>query len=310
MKTIAVTGAQGFVGSAVVKELLNLGYKVIPIVRQNNGLYSNAIEWDITQTNKYKFPDVDVVIHSAAKVDDWATYKSSYNVNVTGTKNVINAFPSVNLFIYVSSASVYDSKNSDLVITEQSPAGENLLNDYSRTKYEAEKVVLNASSFSRVVLRPHVVYGPGDKNILPRLLKARKLGRFLVLGNGKNSISLTHIDNLVGGITRIISSHKKFDGEIFNIADNRTDSVENVINALKKELNISEKNFHIPRIIALSVGSILEYVAKILGLRHSPLLTPYIVEQMTSNHIIDCSKANAMFGYNPEVDYREGFKRL
>jgi nucleoside-diphosphate-sugar epimerase len=310
MKTIAVTGAQGFVGGAVVKELINLGYSVIPIVRKDSAKYSNAIEWDITNPSKNYFRNIDVVIHSAAKVDDWANYADSYNVNVTGTKNVIEAFPNANLFIYISSASVYDAKNCELVITEKSPAGKNLLNDYSRTKYEAERVVINSSLPSRVLLRPHIIYGTGDKNILPRLLNARKFKRFLIIGNGKNIISLTHIDNLINGIIRIVSSDKKFNGEIFNIADEKTDSVELVINSLKKELNISEKNFHIPRVIALGIGTMFEYVAKILDLRHSPLLTPYIVEQMTSNHIIDCSKAREVFGYSPEVEYPEGFKKL
>jgi nucleoside-diphosphate-sugar epimerase len=310
MKTIAVTGAQGFVGSAVVKELLRFGYKVIPIVRKSNGRYTNAIEWDIAQPSTYEFSDIDVVIHSAAKVDDWTTYGDAYDVNVTGTKNVITAFPNAKFFIYISSASVYDSKNCDAVITEESPSGNNFLNDYSRTKFEAERVVLNASTPSRVVLRPHIIYGPGDRHILPRLLKARRFGRFLILGNGKNRVSLTHINNLVGGISRIVSSDKKFSGEIFNIADDKNDTIETVINALKESLDITEKNFHIPRIIAFSVGTICEYVAKFFGSRRSPLITPYIVEQMTSDHIIDCSKAKEVFGYSPEVEYRDGFKRL
>lgn len=310
MKTIAVTGAQGFVGSAVVKELLNLGHRVIPIVRKNNGLYSNAIEWDITSPAKNKFPDIDIVIHSAAKVDDWTTYKDAYNVNVTGTNNVIEAFPNAKFFLYISSASVYDSKNSEVVITEESSSGNNLLNDYSRTKFEAERVVVNAALPSRVVLRPHIIYGPGDKHILPRLLKARRFGRFLILGNGKNSVSLTHIDNLINAITRLVNYDKKFDGEIFNITDDKTDSIETIINALKETLNITETNFHVPRIIALIIGTISEYLARLLGSQHSPLLTPYIVEQMTSNHIINCTKAKEMFGYSPEVEYHEGFKGL
>lgn len=310
MKTIVVTGAQGFVGSAIVKKLKISGHRVIPIVRISNGEYQDAVEWDITAPLDQRSDNVDVVIHAAAKVDDWSNYKESYSANVIGTKNVIEAFPQVELFIYISSASVYDSKNSEVVISEESPAGSNFLNDYSRTKFEAERVVIDSLISSRVVLRPHIIYGSGDKKILPRLLQARKFGRFLILGNGKNNISLTHIDNLVDAITRIVSSDKKFDGEIFNITDGKTDSVETVIDALKETLNITEKNFHVPRAIALRIGIISEYLAKLLGSQHSPLLTPYIVEQMTSDHIIDCSKAKEMFGYSPKVEYREGFKRL
>lgn len=310
MKKVAVTGAQGFVGSAVVKALRHQGYTVIPVVRKSNGLFADALEWDITNPHKNTFPDVDVVVHSAAKVDDWATYADSYQVNVLGTKNVIHAFPKAELIIYVSSASVYDPKNKDLIITEKSAAGTNLQNDYSRTKFEAEKIVLEASLPSRVVLRPHIIYGPGDTHILPRLLKARRFGRFLILGNGKNAISLTHIENLVGAIAQLVSTDKKFAGEIFNVADDKTDSIETVINTLKRTLNITEKNFYIPTPIARGVGIVLEFIARLVHAKESPLLTPYIVEQMTSHHIINCQKAKEMFGYGPTIEYTEGFKRL
>lgn len=310
MRTIAVTGAQGFLGSATVNKLQRLGYKVIPIVRQNNGLYPDAIEWDITHSQDNVFPDVDVVIHSAAKVDDWASYSDTYTTNVLGTQNVIAAFPNATLFVYISSASVYDPKNTEVIITEESAAGNNLLNGYSRTKFEAEGVVIKGTQSSRVVLRPHIIYGPGDTHILPRLLKARKFGRFLILGNGKNNVSLTHIDNLTDAIALLVSSNKRFNGEIFNITDDTADPVESVINTLKDALNITEKNFHIPLTVAYAVGIIFEFLARVLKMQRSPLITPYIVKQMTSNHVIDCSKAKRMFGYDPLIKYREGFKKL
>jgi nucleoside-diphosphate-sugar epimerase len=310
MKIIAVTGAQGFVGSAVVHHLRKLGYTVIPVVRKANGTFQDAIEWDITTPYKGDDLNVDVVIHAAAKVDDWATYDDSYDVNVKGTKNVINTFANAKLFIYISSASVYDPTNTNQVITEKSPAGTNLLNSYSKTKYEGELVVLDSSVQSRVVVRPHIIYGPGDKTVLPRLLQARRFGRFLVLGNGKNNISLTYIDNLVVAISQITSSDKIFGSEVFNVVDDKSDTVENIINTLKHSLGINEKNLYIPRYLAKAIGMVLEKLYRFLKVHRSPLITPYLVDQMTSDHVLDCNSAKESFGYNPKVDYQKGFEGL
>jgi nucleoside-diphosphate-sugar epimerase len=310
MKVIAVTGAQGFVGSAVVHHLRTLGHTVIPVVRKSNGTFKNAVEWDITGSYEGSGLNADVVVHAAAKVDDWASYQKCYNVNVTGTKNVINAFPSAKLFIYMSSASVYDPMNTERLITEKSPAGVHLLNSYSKTKYEGERMVLNSSVPSRVVVRPHIIYGPGDTTILPRLLKARRFGRFLVLGNGKNNISLTYIGNLTDAISQIVMSDQIFGSKIFNVVDDVSDTVENVINTLKFSLEINEKNLYIPKSLANKIGMVLEKLYRFLRVQQSPLITPYLVDQMTSDHVLDCDMAKDSFGYNPEVNYREAFKAL
>lgn len=310
MKTVIVTGAQGFVGSAVVDALKRAGHRVIPIVRLSNGQYLDAVEWDIRDVYKGNFEDVDVVVHAAAKVDDWASYKEAYDINVTGTKNVIEAFKDANRFIYISSASVYDPTNTSQIITEESPAGTNFLNSYTETKYLGEEVVINSSVTSKVVLRPHIIYGPGDKNILPRLLRARRFGRFLILGNGKNYISLTHIDNLVHAVSLLVDSEKNFPDGVFNIVDDKSDTLGNVISYLKGALGITEKNLHIPALLANVLGVVLESIFKFLKISRPPLITPYIVEQMTSNHIINCNKAKGIFGYDPKIEYSEGFKKL
>lgn len=306
---IAVTGAQGFVGKATVMTLKKAGHTVLPIVRSNDGTYSNAYEWDITEQANKKFPDIDAIVHIAALVDDWATYEKSRQVNVIGTQHVVDAFPNVKTFVYISSASVYDPTNEAQQLNEESPAGTNLLNAYGQTKYEGEQIVLKADIPSRIVLRPHIIYGPGDKTVLPRLLKAQKLGRFLVLGDGQNHISLTHIQNLTSAILLAVSK-EDLGGEIFNVVDKKSVTVEEVINALKTELGITAKNTYIPKPAALFIGSSLEKTYRFVGVKKSPLITPYLVEQMTSDHVLAIDKAGRMLNYKPTVDYLSGFKEL
>jgi nucleoside-diphosphate-sugar epimerase len=307
---IAVTGAQGFVGKATVRALLDAGHEVLPIVRTSNGTFANACEWNISYAVKTTYRDVEAVVHIAAKVDDWATYEDSSQVNVLGTQHVIDAFPEAKTFIYISSASVYDSTNAEQTLTEVSLAGTDLLNAYSQTKYEGERVVLQSPIPSRIVLRPHIIYGPGDTTVLPRLLQAQKFGRFLILGNGKNHISLTHIHNLSHAIVQLVDSNRVFGGEVFNIVDDRGGTVNEIIAALKSELGITAKNLYIPKSVALFMGIVLEKLFRLFRSSRAPLITRYLVEQMTADHTLSTAKATERFGYKPAVDYLTGFKRL
>lgn len=307
---VAVTGAQGFVGQATVATLTHAGHQVLPVVRASNDTFAYAYEWDIVRPSTKTFCEIEVVVHVAALVNDWEIYEKSKQVNVDGTQHVLDAFPNAKTFIYISSASVYDPTNPARVITEESPAGTHLLNAYSQTKFKGEQVVLHSSVPSRAVLRPHIVYGPGDTTVLPRLLKAQKLGRFLILGDGKNDISLTHIDNLTAAIVAITDSNKIFSGEIFNIVDKKSGTVEEIITTLKSELGIVARNLCIPKPLALFLGSLAQRLFRLFRTKRAPLVTPYLVEQMTSDHVLSIDKAQKILGYEPTVDYLTGFKQL
>jgi nucleoside-diphosphate-sugar epimerase len=114
----------------------------------------------------------------------------------------------------------------------------------------------------------------------------------------------------VAAIYQITSSDKMFGSEVFNVVDDKSDTVENIINTLKHSLDIKEKSLHIPKSLANAIGTALEKSYRFLRVQKSPLITPYLVEQMTSDHTVGCNKAKALFGYNPKVDYRKGFETL
>jgi 2-alkyl-3-oxoalkanoate reductase len=308
MKRIAITGASGFVGGRLARYLDERGYKVIGYGRRESPFSDIEYEqWDITKPIATK-AEVEVVIHCAGSVTDWGAYQELYRVNVEGTRNVLAAFSKTNLFIHISTASVYDPAKPKLFVKEDTPYPTRYLNAYAETKMRAEIAVRESILPNRVILRPHIIYGKGDTTVLPRLLKARRLGRFLVIGNGENNLSLTYIQNLCYAVELMLD--KSFGFEIFNIADAKTDTVTNILGEFKQTLGIAEETLHLNRKLALGLGTGLEKLYKLLHLPAPPLITPYIVAQMAQEYTLDITKAQNLLGYQPPFTYREGFAEI
>lgn len=303
MYKVAVTGATGFVGSFVANYLEQYGYQVFRFGRRKQ---DNILLWDITCGIYENDLKIDCVIHCAALADDWALYKESYATNVAGTQNVVNSFPDAEKFIYISSASVYDAFSKKVTISEQDCLGGQLLNAYSKTKLLGEKVVESSKIASRIVLRPHIVYGPGDTTVAPRIKKAIKFNRFLVIGDGKNRISFTHVGNLAQAIhLAIMSKYKGFNA--YNITDGRPRVFTEALQDVKKLNNLNFKEIFIRKILLLPLATLLELVYRMLFKKTPPLLTRYIVDQMSSDHILDISKAKKELVYEPTYDVSKDF---
>jgi nucleoside-diphosphate-sugar epimerase len=239
MYTVAITGATGFVGNFVALYLEKKGFHVVRFGRKNlDGIHS----WDITQGPYPEKVHIDCVVHCAAVVSDWASYKSCYAVNVQGTRHVLQSFSSVSKFIYISSASVYDTHCKKHSINEESCVGGKLLNHYSTTKLIGEQEVFQSSIPSKIILRPHIIYGPGDKKIAPRIRNAIRFGRFPVLGNGKNHISFTHIENLAQAIWLCVKKDSA-QNAIYNITDEQSFPFIEALTHIKKLNNLTFKEF-------------------------------------------------------------------
>lgn len=303
MKKIAVTGATGFVGSFVANYLESQGYEVYRFGRKNK---QGIIYWDITSGIYENDIHFDVVVHCAAHVSDWSSYMSAYETNVIGTKNVVASFPHATICIYISSASVYTPICKEIIITEKISVGGSGLNNYAKTKLLGELEVMNSDIASRVIIRPHIVYGPGDTTIAPRIKDAIRHGRFIIPGNGKNHISFTHIENLAQAIHRSIL-HSKEGCSIYNITDKESLIFKDAIKSLKLLNNLNFKEIYIPKTISFALGYIFQFIFLLFRIRKAPPLTPYIVHQMTSDHILDISKAISELGYSPIKKYSTDF---
>src|SRR5262249_9985807 len=148
--------------------------------------------------------------------------------NVLGTRRVLSTFSGCR-FVHISTASVYDPLLPKRCASESAPLAHTFLNNYVWSKRLAEQEVLR-SRRDAVILRPHAVYGPGDTTLLPHILRARRAGCLIAVGNGRNRISLTHVDNLVCAVVQSLTS--PVDGPLVcNVADADPETLDRLLRA-------------------------------------------------------------------------------
>lgn len=302
---VAVTGASGFLGGAVARDLAAKGHTVFSFGRRHADAIRHPLpnysQWDLL-AGSTAVPDVDAVIHCAAKVGDWGPAADYRRINVDGTRLAMQTFDQAERFVHVSSASVYSGNQPGQQISEDASVGNCLHTAYAISKAEAEKLVL-AGERRAVILRPHIVYGPGDTTLTPRLLAAPRFGWLPVPGNGRNFISVTHVFNFVHAVERVLDSRVMHG--IFNIADRQPVSVDNLIRTLLQRNNVAARLIYIPRPIAWAAAMASERVWRIAGRRSAPRLTRYLVAHISDEFMLDLTKAYEQLGYAPSHGFHD-----
>jgi nucleoside-diphosphate-sugar epimerase len=304
---IAVTGASGFIGGVLARRLAGQGHTVFAFGRRQADKVPASIpnykQWDLLAGSP-GVPEIDALIHCAAKVGDWGKSEDYRMVNVEGTRTVMETFRHVDRFVYVSSASVYSGDQPERCLTEDASVGSELFTAYARSKAEAEKLLLS-SGRDVVILRPHIVYGPGDPTLLPRLLAARKFGWLPVPGDGSNHISVTHILNFAHAVERVLDSQVM--NGIFNIADAEPAHIDDLLHTFMQRNGVEVRLLHVPRRLAWGVAVVSEWLWRIAGSSHAPRLTRYLVAQVAGGHTLNLARAVTILGYSPRHNYHNSY---
>lgn len=315
---VLVTGGGGFLGSTLVHQLLQQGDQVRVLCRGDYPELKNAgaelIRADLADQEKVFLAckDQEIVFHVGAKAGYWGRYADYYQTNVIGTQNVLEACfkHQIQKLIYTSSPSVvfdgHPLENAD----ESTPYAQHPMTAYQKTKAEAEKRVLSANGKSGLMttaLRPHLIWGPGDNHLIPRVIARAKAGKLKIVGEGKNKVSHVYVENAAKAHIQA-SQSEHVAGKSYFIAQKEPLLLWEWINDILKGLGISPVERKVSLNVALKLSHFLETAFKILP--GEPPMTRFLALQLAEHHYFSIERAQQDFGYNPEISYTEGMKRL
>ena len=317
-----VTGATGFLGSHLVDALIAKGYAVTALVRKTsniNLLRKRDVELrygDITAENTLPdaVKDSKMVYHCAANVSDWGAPQTFFQANVKGTENLLKASleAGVDRFVHASSLTVLDVTKNHRQSDESHPYPDKFFDSYTETKVLAEKLVMRyyqEQGLSTSIIRPSIIWGPGDTIVLPRLGRLIKSGKFFFVGKGNQSVSISHVSNVVEALI-LAGTRKEADGEVYNITDGEEIIFREFIDALAKILDLDPTRKSIPFPLAYAVACLMELWGKMTRAESPPLFTRYGVYLTSMNAVFDISKARRELGYEPRVTFKEGLEEI
>jgi len=318
-----VTGGGGFLGKAVVKRLLSRGKSVRVLVR---GKYPDLEEAGVavfrgdvadaaTVYNAAK--GYDVVFHMAAKIGNWGPYQDYFQTNVVGTENVIAACKAhgISRLIYTSTPSVVHSGGDLEGIDESLPYAEKFTAHYPHTKAIAEKMVLreNSPSLSTIALRPHLIWGPGDTQLLPRAIDKFKSGKLRLCKGPPKRVDTIYIDNAADAHILAhdrLNSNAGCAGKAYFITQGEPISSGELINRILKAAGYGPVEKTISPSLVNLAGWMAEAIYSIFRIKSEPPITRFLAEQLTTSHWYDISAAKRDLGYQPRISLQEGLELL
>jgi len=320
---VLVTGGGGFIGFALVQQLVARGDRVTSFSRGDypalRRLGIEIIRGDLSDQDAIvkACTGRDIVFHVAAKVGVWGPYRAYYQSNVQGTENVVKAclIHSVNRLIFTSSASVVFNGSNIEGMNESLPYPSRQMSHYTATKALAEQCVIaaNSSNLKTLSLRPHLVWGPGDRHILPGIINRAKAGKLRRIGDDDHLIDTTYIDNAVSAhicAVKTMEQNPEVTGKAYFISNGEPITLMDFINNILKSAGLPPVNYSVSVKTALAVAGLLELVYKGLGIQTAPRLTRFLVHELSTAHWFDISSARKLLGYSPKVTIKEGLERL
>ena len=320
-KRILVTGGGGFLGWAIVQRLLEKGALVRSFSRRFYPLLAAAgvdqVQGDIgdPEAAAAACRGIDTVFHTAAKAGVWGRASDFHRTNVVGTRNVIAACTagSVKALIHTSSPSVvFDGKNMEGV-DESVPYPDRYPAPYPQTKALAEKEVVMAgrTGLKTIALRPHLIWGPGDTHLVPRIIgRARRLRR---VGDGRNLVDTVYIDNAADAhilAAEILETRLDLSGRIYFISQGEPMPLWEMINAILEAAGHPPVRKSISLRTAYRLGAVMEILYRFFRLENEPPMTRFVAKELATSHWFDIGAARRDLGYRPTVSTAEGLRRL
>jgi len=323
MMKVLVTGGGGFLGRAIVEQLLERGDDVSIIARGDypelRELGAQSFRGDLADPEACAaaIEGQEAVIHAAAKAGVWGKREEFWSSNVKATQNIVDACKQfgVGKLVFTSSPSVtFDGSDAEGASNDL-PYPKEFLAFYPESKAKAEAIALaaNTEALKVTALRPHLIWGPRDPHLIPRVVEAARAGRLKIVGDGKNRVDLTYVDNAAVAHLQALDKLGEPDGpagKAYFISDDAPVVLWDWINNLLSELGVPPVKGHVSPKAAYAVGSVLETVYRALGLSGEPKMTRFVAQQLATSHWYDMGPARRDFGYSPIVSPEDGLQNL
>ena len=318
-----VTGAGGFLGGALARRLLARGDQVRGFARGEyqhlRQLGVEMIRGDLADEHAVRSvtEGCDIVFHVAAKAGVWGSYGDYYRSNVEGTNHVVAACRAngVKRLVYTSTPSVVFQGGDMEGVDESVPYASHYLTHYPRTKAIAERSVLaaNDGQLATAALRPHLIWGPGDNHLVPRIIARAKAGRLRQIGQRQCLVDSSYIDNVVDAHLLAgdrLSSGSAVAGKAYFISQGEPLPIWELINRILAAAGLPPVTRHVSPTLAYLAGGLLEIAYCLLRCQTEPPMTRFVARQLSTAHWFDISAARRDFGYEPAVSTEEGLRRL
>jgi 2-alkyl-3-oxoalkanoate reductase len=313
---ILITGGTGFLGQHLARTLLLHGHQVRLLGRDmaparaliNAGAQPVVADLRDRAAVAAACSGTDVVYHIGALSAPWGRRTDFFAINVGGTEAVLEGCRShaVRRLIYVSSPSVVFDGRDHHNLTEAAPYPQRFASVYSLTKKLGEDLVNAAGWCERVIVRPKAIFGPGDRALLPRMIAAARQGRLPQVGDGRNLVDLTYVENVADALVLALNAEAAI-GKTYMITNNEHIALWDVIRSVLRRLGIPSELRRVPLAVALLGAGLMECRAALTG--KEPLLTRYSAAILGRTQTYDISAARRDLGYVPRISVAEGIER-
>lgn len=318
-RRVLITGGGGFLGNAVARQCLERGDCVYSFSRNHHqelaALGVTQIVGDVADAHSVDdaLKDMDVVFHLASKTGVWGRLTSYYKTNVKGTRNIISSCKKwdVPVLVYTSTTRVMlgDADFTDSMESAAYP--ERFRSNYAMSKAFAEQAVRKAADnhLRTIILRPHMIWGPGDNSSIPGLMK--KGGTLFKIGDGKNKVSGIYVEDAAKAhlaAAEKVAENPGLSGKAYVIAQNDPLVLWDFIERIQSMKGRHQVKFGLPAGFAFSVGKALEFVHKNLQIPFPPVLSRNMIKELSLSHVFDVSPAMKDLDFEPSVSVAEGMK--
>lgn len=318
-KLNAITGATGLLGSHIVEQLVQRGERVRALVRHESdtsflrqfGVELKKGDLHDPESLRRFTAGADIVYHCAAKVGDWGSWRLYQRDVIDATANVLDACREMGVgrVLHVSSITVYGHpKPRDELISEAEPLGQNLWmwDHYCRAKIKTEAICREYHG-PLTIIRPGWMYGPRDRNTLPRVVKALRAGRVKLLGSGDNMLNILHAADAASGAI-LAANHGDLIGQAYNLSSSGEITQRQLLDLLTDLLGLPRITKQMPFRPAFWAGFLSEVIGHLIRLKRPPHITRYGVSLVGRSTGFSTAKARTQFGWQPRIGIQEGMR--